>query len=84
MRSSETSTLSEVKLRSDVVISRTSRSKMISSIGNRSYETIAESMIARMPELSLSETSESEKPSSESISSWVRMRSAPPLAAWMK
>src|SRR5579863_7756601 len=41
-------------------------------------------MIARMPELSLSETSARLKPSSESISSWVRMRSAPPLAAWMK
>ena len=41
-------------------------------------------MIARMPELSLSEISVSEKPSSESISSWVRMRSAPPFAAWMK
>ena len=41
-------------------------------------------MMARMPELSLSEMSDSEKPSSESISSWVRTRSAPPLAAWMK
>ena len=36
MRSSDTSTLSDVKLRSEVVINRTSRSKMISSIGKRS------------------------------------------------
>ncbi len=35
--------------------------------------------MARMPELSLSEISDSENPSSESISSWVRIRSAPPL-----
>src|SRR5215813_5993769 len=79
MRSSETSTLSEVKLRSEVVISRTSRSKTISSIGRRSYETIAESMIARMPEFSLSVMSARLKPRRLSISSWFRMRSAPPL-----
>src|SRR5262245_10806799 len=41
-------------------------------------------MIARMPELSLSETSARLKPSRLSISSWVRMRSAPPLALCMK
>src|SRR5262245_21280361 len=76
MRSRVTSTLSEVKLRSDVVISRTSRSKTISSIGRRSYETIAESMIARMPELSVIDTSVMLKPRSVSISSWLRMRSA--------
>ena len=38
-------------------------------------------MIARMPELSLSETSARLKPSRLSISSWLRTRSAPPLAA---
>ena len=69
MRSSETSTLSEVKLRSEVVINRTRRSKMISSIGRRSYDTIAESMMARMPELSFSVTSVRLKPSMLSISS---------------
>ena len=37
-------------------------------------------MIARMPELSLSDTSARLKPSRLSISSWLRMRSAPPLA----
>ena len=36
--------------------------------------------MARMPELSLSETSARLKPSRLSISSWLRMRSAPPLA----
>ena len=41
-------------------------------------------MIARMPELSLSETSARLKPSRLSISSWLRMRSAPPLALCMK
>ena len=41
-------------------------------------------MIARMPELSLSEISPSEKPRRLSISSWVRTRSAPPLALDMK
>src|ERR1700741_4488566 len=52
MRSSEPSTLPDVKLRKNVVISRTRRSKTISSIGRRSYDTIAESMMARMPEWS--------------------------------
>ena len=69
MRSSETSTLSEVKLRKLVVINRTRRSKTISSIGRRSYDTIAESMMARMPELSFSVTSVRLKPSMLSISS---------------
>ena len=69
MRSSETSTLSEVKLRNEVVINRTRRSNTISSIGRRSYDTIAELMMARMPELSFSVTSVRLKPSMLSISS---------------
>src|SRR4051812_40267029 len=36
-------------------------------------------MIARMPELSLSDTSERLKPSRLSISSWLSTRSVPPL-----
>jgi hypothetical protein len=43
--------LSLVKLRKLVVINRTKRSKTISSIGKRSYETSAELMIARTPVL---------------------------------
>src|SRR5262249_48943107 len=44
-------------------------------------ETIAESMIARIPELSLRLMSDRLNPRRLSISSWFRMRSAPPLAA---
>src|SRR3984893_15465325 len=86
MRSSETSTLSLVKLRRLVVISRTSRSNTISSIGRRSYDTIAESMMARMPELSSMLTSPTEKPSRLSISSCDRTRSPPflpPPKSWL-
>src|SRR6478752_1239807 len=36
-------------------------------------------MMARMPELSLSDTSDRLKPSRLSISSWLRTRSVPPL-----
>src|SRR5262249_39202089 len=75
MRSSETSTLSEVKLRKLVVISRTRRSKTISSIGRRSYDTIAESMMARMPEWSSRLISPAVKPSKLSISSCESTRS---------
>src|SRR5438105_13920402 len=75
MRSSETSTLSEVKLRRLVVISRTRRSKTISSIGRRSYDTIAESMMARMPEWSSRLISPAVKPSRLSISSCESTRS---------
>src|ERR1700730_15770762 len=77
MRSSETSTLSLVKLRSLLATARTSRSNTISSIGRRSYDTIAESMMARMPELSSRLTSPTLKPSRLSISSCDRTRSPP-------
>src|SRR5262249_16428620 len=40
-------------------------------------------MIARIPELSLRLMSARLNPRRLSISSWLRMRSAPPLAAWM-
>ncbi len=78
MLSRLTSTLSDVKFRRDVVINRTRRSKTISSIGRRSYETSAELMIARMPVRSSEPSPDKSKPSRLSISSWFRMRSEPP------
>ena len=49
MLSSETSTLSCVKLRSEVAIIRIRRSKTMSSIGSRSYDTMEEFKIAWTP-----------------------------------
>jgi hypothetical protein len=60
-------------------ISRTRRSNTISSIGRRSYDTIAESMMARMPEFSSILSSPSLKPSRLSISSCDSTRSPPAL-----
>src|SRR5918911_815152 len=77
MPSRVTSTLSWKKLRRLVDRSRTILSKMISSIGRRSYETTPESTMARMPPAPVADSSCREKPTIWSISSCDRMRSAP-------
>ena len=69
-----TSTLSEVKLRSEVDMMRTSRSNTISSIGRRSYETRPELMIFCIPVRFSPPAGPSSKPSRLSISAWLSTR----------